>query len=357
MLFNKKFNFNYQYILWSAFIVLLLIGLLLFIFDSINITSKAYQNVFAYTVKVQSAYEKIDSIFERAEVNVNVLVDSISSSYNINKQQDRDYNLQYIKSIDDLIRSVLMNSPGVNGCWFQLNANLPFSLQAYNWYEFRDDQFINLRDAFANTPSMNRKLSPEDDPYYFGALNSPRPSWSEVYKDADIGNFMVTISAPIYKENLLVGVVGIDISIDNLQQALRDMQLILNESELYLLDKRDKVVLSQLFSNSQAPNYAFINLFKENNDVAIHFNDNLTKKSAVELTLSSGYKIVIAIKDKTLFGDLNRIFNTIYFLFALVVILAIAVFIKHFKSIELFIAAKEEQEASSEEVEDTSSEN
>ncbi len=41
------------------------------------------------------------------------------------------------------------------------------------------------------------------------------------YTDADTKDAMMTISAPIYKEGIIVGVVGIDISINNLQQVLK----------------------------------------------------------------------------------------------------------------------------------------
>lgn len=317
--------------------VLFFISLLFYIVTSINSASKTNINAFAYTIKVQNAYEELDKIFERAEVNIGVLSDSISSTYDANRQQDKTYNLQYVKGIDGLFKSVLSNSPGADGCWFQLNADLPFSVQAYNWYQFRNDQFINLRDYFQNSSSMNRKITPDEDPYYFDALNNPIPTWSDIYQDADTKKSMITISAPIYKDTTLVGVTGIDISIDKLQQTMANMQLILENSDLYLVNKNNKVILSQVYNKNITANnsFPFLDLFKINQSTPVEYYINLTKKDAIELTLSNNYKLVIAVDNKILFGNMNRIFNIIYVLFTLLLFIAIAFFIMQYKNSQI----------------------
>lgn len=314
---NNIKNINYKYILWIALATLLLFWLPFFIIDTVNIASITNKNIFTYTVKVRNSVEEMDKIFERAEVNINVLADSISNSYNSSRQQDKSYNLQYIKDIDGLVKSVLTNSPGIDGSWFQLNADLPYSAQAYNWYQFRNDQFINLRDQLEDGPSANRKITPESDPYYFDAINSQGTTWSDIYIDPDTNVAMMTISTPIYKDGVLVGVVGVDISTATLQETLKNMQFTLGDSEIYLLDRKNKVIVSQLLNNSniQNSNYSFLNLLKDNEDGQIEYYDKLTKKTAIILTLSNKYKLVISFKDKTLFGGINTLFKTIYFLF------------------------------------------
>lgn len=348
-----KFNISHKLALYFMLVVIIFICLLFYIVISINSAAKTNKDAFAYTIKVQNAYEELDKIFERAEVNLNVLSDSISNSYNANLQQNKNYNLHYIKDLDGLIKSVLVNSPGIDGCWFQLNADLPFSVQAYNWYQFKDDQFINLRDYFQDTLSMNRKITPNDDPYYFDALNQPIPTWSDIYVDTDTKSPMLTVSEPVYKDTVLVGVAGIDVSTEELKQTMKNLQLIIGESELYLLDKNDKVMLSQFF-NDKIPaniNYSFINLFKNNKLFPVEYYQNLTKKTAIELILSNNYKLVIVIENKILFGNMNVIFNLIYTLFTLLIILLTLFFIVHFKVIQL-----NNQIISSDTVEDESGE-
>lgn len=323
MLFKNKVEITRKQLIFISLSLILLIGLLLYIINSVNIASTTEQNVFAYTVKVRDTVEEIDKIFERAEVNVNVMVDSISNSYDVSKQQDKAYNLHYLKEIDGLVKSVLTNSPNVDGSWLQLNADLPFSAQAYNWYEFRNNEFINEKDKLYGTPSMNRRITPEDDPYYFNAITNQKPTWSDIYTDVDNKKKMITISAPIYSMGRLVGVVGIDISADNLRQTLKDMQSILGDSELYLLDKKNKVILSQLpyLSISSKDNYPFLDSFSINNEGPVEYYDHLTKKTAILLTLSNDYKIIIAIGNKSLFKGTNQLCTIVYILFILLILL------------------------------------
>lgn len=333
MLFKNIKNINYKKFLLPIITLILLFGLALFIIGSINTASETSKDVFAYIVKVRDSVEEVDRIFESAETNVNVLADSISNSYDSSKQQDEKYNFQYIKSIDGLVKSVSGHSPGIDGSWFQLNADLPFSVHAYNWYQFKDDQFINVKDQFGGTPSMDRKITPDDDPYYFDAVSNQKPTWSDVYVDPDTKEAMMTISAPIYKDGKLVGVVGIDISMDTLQQVLKNTQVILYNSDLFLLDKQNKVIISQLIDNSNPTeaNYKFLDLFKGKVNESVEYYDKFTKKAAVLMILSNKCKLVITFTDKILFTSLNTIFRIIYGLLILLFISIVVALINYNK--------------------------
>lgn len=310
-------------------IILLIISLivvicsLFFTVNSINKASMTNQNVFSYSIKVRSAVEELDKTLESAEINTNVLADSISNSYDASKQQNEAYNMQFIKNIDGLIKAVLGNSPGVDGSWFQLNADLPFAIHAYNWYGFRDDEFVNLRNQFISDPSLDRKITPEDDPYYFNAVNNKKATWSDVYTDPDTKKEMITISNPIYKDGALVGVVGIDISMNNLNEALDNMKLMLGDSELFLLNTNNKLIISRAPNNSEISknNDKFIELFKRHKYQPVEYYDYLTKKIAIMITLSNHYEMIIVFDYNNLMGNLSNLFNVIYVLYAITIVL------------------------------------
>lgn len=333
MLFKSINKTKFKLVSLIALALIVFTGLFLFLLTSINMEAKKSQDVFAYTVKVRDTVEALDKIFERAEVNVNVMTDAIANSYDVSKQQNKSYNLHFTDGINGLIKSVLSNSPCVDGSWFQLNAALPFSARAYNWFEVQDDQFIDVKNQFVGTPSMDRQITPEDDPYYFDALADEKPVWSDIYTDADTKKAMITISSPVYNNNTLVGVVGLDISIDSLQQVLNGMQLVLGKSDLYLLNKDNKVILSQLYSETNAlkdnPNY--LEKFDANSEGPIEYSDGLIKKTAIKLTLSNDYQIVIAIYNEELFAGANRLISIIYALFVLLILSTTFAFADYFK--------------------------
>lgn len=330
MLFKYIKNVRLQNVLLFAISLIIIISSLFFIVNTINSASKTNENIFSYITKVRDSAEELDKTLESAEINTNVLADSISNSYDASKQYNEAYNMQYIKNIDGLIRAVLFNSTGVDGSWFQLNSDLPFAIHAYNWYGYRNDQFINLRNEFISDPSLDRKITPEDDPYYFNAVNNKKSTWSDVYIDQDTRKSMITISNPIYKDGVLVGVVGIDISTDNLMDAMNNMQLLLGDSELYLLNTDNKVILSKSYGNSTTSkkNYPFLDKLNANKYQPIEYYDNFIKKIAIILTLSNKYKLVISFDYKSLMGDMSTLYGIIYTLFTLTVILTLLLLFK-----------------------------
>lgn len=326
----KYITNKYFLIISSILVVFIAIGV--FWATSLNFVKNSDRNIFAYTIKVKDAYEKIDKILERAELNVYLMSDSIANSYDETKQNDEKYNMNFIQEIDSLVKSVLINSPGVSGSWFQINADLPFSARAFNWYEFSGNQFQDMSDELEST-AADRKITPEDDPYYFDAIDRKGPVWSDIYEDADTKEGMLTISSSIYKKNVLVGVVGIDLLVKDLQTILEDMQSDLEYSEFFLLDKNGKLIVAQSFSNLgivREP-YGFSNLFKGKADEPVEYKDNFKTKTAIMISLSNGYKLVIATENKKLFSDTARIFNVSFVLISLIVLLIIAIFVYKIK--------------------------
>lgn len=320
-LFKDTKNALVKNILLLAISLIVISSSLFLIINSIASTSSINENVFSYAIKVRNSVEELDRILESAEINTNVLADAISNSYDSSKQLNEAYNMQYIKSIDGLIRAALGNSPGIDGSWFQINSDLPFAIHAYNWYGYRDDQFINLRDQFMSDPSSDRKITPENDPYYFNAVDKKKATWSDIYIDPDTKKSMITISNPIYKNNVLVGVVGIDISTDNLMDALNNMRLLLGDSELYLLNINNKVILTKQDDNStKTKGYSIIEKLNSNKYQPLVYYDNFVKKIAIILTLSNKYKLIISFNYNSLMENIDNLYKIIYILFSLNVI-------------------------------------
>lgn len=326
MLFKNAKKFKYNDILVPIFVFLLLVGLLFLVMNSLQIVTQTNKNNFLYTIKIRNTVEEIDKIVERAEVNLNVITDIIIETYDVHKLYNQEYNIEYSRKIERLMRATLINSPGVDGAWYQLNANMPFANKVFAWYEIHNGKIINLKDKLEKMDLSERTLTPEEDPYYFEAVKNKKLAWSDVYTDADTKLSLVTLSQPIYKNGTLIGVVGIDISIKNLQLALKNMQKQFEGSEIYLLDKNNKLILSQLQNNEKISKdqLGFIDLFKNKNthkEAMVEFNENLMHKTAIILALSNKYNVVITFPNSIVFNGFDRLFKTIYFiLFSLSVV-------------------------------------
>lgn len=315
--------------------VLLLVELLLFVLNSIQIVSETNKNNFEYTIRIRSTIEEIDKIVERAEVNLNLMTQVIRGNYDVSKINDEKTNLEYLKRIDVLVKSVLVNSTGVDGAWYQPSIEYPYAIRNYIWYALRNGEIVNLKAILENENPNIRILTPTTDPYYFEAIKEKKTVWSDVYKDPDTKIQMITISQAVYKHDILIGVAGIDISFKNLQQALKNMQGVFPGSEIFLLDKNKNILISQLLNYQSIPknNKLFKNLFYgvHTADTMTEFTDNGVAKTAIILELSNKYYIVITFPKIVVLNGFERLFNTIYLIFAIMGALAILAIINKSK--------------------------
>lgn len=330
--------------LWSL-TLLLLLGLLFFIKCSLNIVSETSKNNFAYTTKIKDSVEEVDKIVESAQLNINVFSDFVELSYQAGKLYNEDYNRKYLIDVDMLVKAMLVNSPGVDGSWFQLNADVPYSNDAFVWYGIKNDRIVNLKNRIP-IEARKRKLTPHDDPYYFDALKHKGITWSNIYTDTDINVPMITISKPIYIDNTLIGVVGIDISINSLGQAMINMQKNFNGSEIYLLNEKNEILISKSenkLSLFKTPNIlGVLNIKNNNNADMIEYSDKGISKTAVFLNLSNKYHILITFSNLLVYKGYDQLFKTIYFIFIIIVILTVCLLINRHRIIETnIILAKE----------------
>lgn len=68
-------------ILSPILVFLLLLALLSFVINSLQIASETNRNNFEYIIKIRDIDEEVDKLMERAAANVNVLADVISNSW------------------------------------------------------------------------------------------------------------------------------------------------------------------------------------------------------------------------------------------------------------------------------------
>lgn len=328
---DKKLNkVTYMNVALPLLIFLLMLALLKLVVNSVNVVSQTNKENFIYTVKIRNSIYEIDSIINRVGINLSSFVYAVSQTYEDDKLYDYDYNQKYLNFIDVLVKSTLVSSPGVNGAWYQLNVDVPFSENMYLWYGYVDGQLIRYK------IDKNRKVNPKEDAYYFETVANKKLTWSDIYVDADNGVKMISICMPIYKKDKLIGVAGIDISIENLQNALKNMQKVFENSEIFLISDKDEVILSQFSPNEKDINDAeiFIPLFKNtrkyfnhNQEKLIEYNDNGVRKTAIMLELSNKYNVVITFPNRNVFKGFNELFAAIYLVFLILAILAIFAYI------------------------------
>lgn len=329
---NQKIpNIKYVEIALPILASILLIGIFLFISNSVHLVAESNKNNFTYNLKIRNATDKINKIIERAQVNVNILTNAGYNTYDINKQYDKKYNEEFIKRFNILIKSALMNTPGINGAWYQSNNDLPFANNLYCWYVYKNGQYVDMKDYFDKYSQSIRNINKDDDPYYFNAVENKALIWSEIYTDKDINVQMITVSEPIYKNGKLIGVVGLDVSLQNLQSAMTEIQKIFEKSDVLLINNKNEAVITQLRDKDRnlEINKNLLPLLKNTNGKSgdtIEYLEHGAKRVAVILKLAcEEYRIAVSFPNNLLFKGFSKLFKMVYFNFLLLIIMTIVI--------------------------------
>ncbi|MFA4667880.1 methyl-accepting chemotaxis protein [Pyrococcus kukulkanii] len=66
---------------------------------------------------------------------------------------------------------------------------------------------------------------PRVRPWYKAAVEAKKPVWSEPYRDASTGKWVITYAIPIYRDGKLLGVIGLDVFIDTLVQTIKQVKV------------------------------------------------------------------------------------------------------------------------------------
>lgn len=315
-------------IIISIVFILVFFSLFRFILKTINIVSDTNQTNFSYSIKTREMVEKVDKVFETADLTLNVLAESISLSYDTNSLYDAKYNLDFLNKIDAQLKATLISNPNVDGAWFQINASLPFSFNAYSWYQNKSGKCINVKKNLEYSHPEKRDLTPTEDPYYFEALKHNKAYWSDIYVDPDLKTKMITVDKPIYKNNKLIGVVGIDLSVDKLNSILSEMRGIFKDSDVFLLDQNNNAILYSLHDaqsdNYLPPNFKLIFKNKLDKDNSIVFYREFgVRKTAIMLTLVNNFRTIVTIPNNLIFKGFDKLFKIVYFTFFLLMTLTI----------------------------------
>lgn len=323
---NILHEIKYSTVIIPILFVALIIGLIVFLYNSVTVFSDTNKTNFSYSSKILAAAEEIDLIVERGEVNIGVIADAVHLIYDVDKRYDEKYNQIFIERLNVLTKAALINSPGADGIWFELNSDLPFSNDLYCWYSKKNDRYIDLRSWFQKHGGNDRELNSQDDPYYFQAVKEKKLVWSNIYKDADTNTTMITASKPVFShDGTLIGVVGVDFSLKDLIRGMANMYSLFPDSEILLLDLNSKIILSQPAIKFDPTSFEYISSSLagaiKNGENMIELLENGHSKTAVILELSNGYHVAILFKNAIIFKGYSQLVYSIIFVFIIMLLL------------------------------------
>jgi hypothetical protein len=216
----------------------------------------------------RSAEQSVGSIYNYALKRSELFTEFLS---------DEEQRKSYSNDISELGKSIAENTSGAMGVYFRFNPDDYGESNGFWYNKDLDDGKWHL-----STPtdmSAYDKSDIEHVGWYYVPVEAGRPIWMEPYFNKNIGVEMISYIIPYYKDDYTVGVIGMDIDLELLREAVAKISVYEN-GRAFLMTKSGEVIYHEDYREGAA----FDDLDESDKD---YFNTMLnTDFDSVDLILS-----------------------------------------------------------------------
>ncbi|HHY91381.1 MAG TPA: methyl-accepting chemotaxis protein [Clostridiales bacterium] len=164
--------------------------------------------------------------FEHIEGTVESLSNNIFVTFDTTKfhQDPRGYIDEYKSYIDPIIKKIGESTEGVLSVYLTFNPDLTGEAHEI-WYASQEgsQEFVKVEED----ENYIEEFYPENEDmsWYYDAIERKKGNWDDPGVDEALGISSVSYTQAIFQGDLLIGVVGIDISIDEITNWIENMQI------------------------------------------------------------------------------------------------------------------------------------
>ncbi|KXS45130.1 MULTISPECIES: methyl-accepting chemotaxis protein [unclassified Candidatus Frackibacter] len=235
----------------SVFIALLVGGVS--IFKSTKLAKSLIEDKIHFMT--ESLANEFNNTIINVENNVDGLATTIRSTLDYNKLlSNSSYMSQYKELIDPVIKSFTMNDKKAVHTYFYLDAKITGG-EVYKIYYSKNESSSEQTeevDTVASATSNNKQKNAdlivnENLEWYDEVVKSKSGVWSDLYKDKETGEMLISYKKPVYSDGQLVGVVGMDIKAEEIKNIILDMK-VYNSGYAFLLNDTYDFLIHKDFS-------------------------------------------------------------------------------------------------------------
>ncbi len=280
---------------------------------SVGLVLRLYMNTtnfyFAQNVRLtadKKAYE-LDACFLAVEDSVNEMQDYILRTIDEERiLRDKDYEEAYMTELTELVSSIAFHTKDIVSAYFRMEAERFGGNSGIFLEGGSKNGFISIR------PTDIKKFSPSDTEHvgwYYAPIWKKAPVWTAPYENKNINIHMISYVVPLYKNDTLLGVVGMDINLAKIKNVIDSLPV---EGEIGILigDDDTHIYHSKADSSQKSVEYsadtaALIDSFndaREENGQLLRFNWNSSPYYGVSRRLENGMQLVTAIPQATFAG-------------------------------------------------------
>lgn len=156
----------------------------------------------------------------KAENIVTNLSGVVLGSIDISKAKDDDYINDYEIELAKIIKSLGDSNNDIAGLYINFDPKFTSGSKAFDVAYGYDE---NKKEGTVDNNSYKLEDFKEDNKdldWYYNAIKAKKGVWSDIYIDSISKESMISYTSPIYISNELIGVVGIDISFEQLKKEI-----------------------------------------------------------------------------------------------------------------------------------------
>ncbi|QZY56114.1 methyl-accepting chemotaxis protein [Crassaminicella profunda] len=274
--------------------------------------------------RAQSYANDFSNNLKEVEGQVDGLSASMRAVFDIEQfKNDPNYIKEYEKSVDGIIGNFTEKTNAVTAVYFTFDPQL-IGRACEIWYakeENKDFERINsdpegtyIEDFYPDNEEMS---------WFYGPIKKRTGIWSDPYVEVDLDNStIVSYTEAVFKDNNLIGVVGIDIKIDHIKNIL-DKLKVYDTGYAFLLNKNYDVLVHPTFKegehlkNLEDESYQFIiEEMDKNQSKIIEYKFKGKDKIMSYARLSNDWVLGIAPPIDEIFKPVNNLkFMIIIFVF------------------------------------------
>lgn len=219
-------------------------------------------NAVKKTIKDRSYYEAVkcanqmSMVFENAEGSVDSLVASIVHDFDtVAYKTEEKYLAGFMEEIAPAIEEPLKYIEDASGLFITFNPKLSGYDGKYEiWYSINEEGEVGFIDAAANGVYLEvfEDIGYPYMEYYYEAIKNSDVGgvWTGPYWDPDAKEDLLTYSRAIYIEDILLGVMGVDILTDHTTDIIEGMEVMGNGVVLLISESTDEVIVSNKEENA-----------------------------------------------------------------------------------------------------------
>lgn len=176
---------------------------------------------------------ELDALMGRIEQSVDTLaLDARDRLESTQRLSDPDYLEQYTNQIQDTALAAVYSTSGALSVYVRYNPELAPPTSGLYWG--REGEDSELREL-EKTDLALYDPSDEEAEWYYIPVGRGEPAWISPYLDSQPNKLIISYVVPVYKDDVLVGIVGMDIDCEVLERLVKEIT-IYESGHAFLLD-------------------------------------------------------------------------------------------------------------------------